>query len=91
MIKIEAENLKEAVRKSHALGKIEALEMIAEMIETGLVSNMDNMQSLVRAIRKSCTEQRKENGLETLENILDSDPDISKSDFDEIINLTKKK
>lgn len=87
MLKLEAEGIKEAIKKIHTLGKIESLEMVAEMVESGLISDMHSLRLAVKAMRKNCAEQRKEIGLVDLDEMLEDNPSIDKSDF---INIIKK-
>ena len=89
MLKLEAKGMEEVLKKVHTLGKIETLEMIAEMVESGMVSNMENVRAMARAIRTSCKEQKKELGLEDIGDVLSDNPNISKSDLDEMIKGIK--
>jgi len=89
MLKIEANNLGEAIKKAYTLGKIEAMEMVAEMVESGMVSNMDNVHSMVRAIRRNCEEQKKEVAEDTSDAFSKEDAPITKDDINELIKDIK--
>lgn len=64
ILEVEAGGMNEASRKVYMLGKIESLELIADMVDQGLIKTPDNVTAMARAIRRSCKEQRAEIGME---------------------------
>ena len=81
--------LKDGMLKAYTLGKIESLELIATMVESGAVTTTDNLKSLVRAIRTSCKEQRAEMGLVEDKDENDVMNNINKEDIERIIQDIK--
>lgn len=82
----QEEILKNGMMQAYTLGKIESLEMIAEMVETGLISNMDNLKSMTRAIRKTCAEEKKKLNIEVSDR---SSNEITDADLERAINAIK--
>lgn len=88
MIKIEAGDIKEGMKKVYTLGKIEAFELMVEMVESGKIDSMHTLNIAVKAMKRATKEQRKENNIEELdsfEDVLGNNPDITKSDFDDLL------
>ena len=88
MIKIEAENIEKGMKKVYTLGKIEAFELMVEMVESGKIDSMHTLRIAVKAMKRATKEQRAENDIEEIESfedVLGNNPDITKSDFDDLL------